>query len=61
MNENGLITNLVLEYWGIVCANSDYNETLWDFLIRRKIPTDEIWLYSLEIGRAANQAEPDWM
>jgi hypothetical protein len=58
---NDLIRSLAQEYHGIQAANPDWEMTLWDFLISRKVEPDDIWEHSPEIGRDAGQPEPDWL
>lgn len=61
METQDLIRNLEREYHGIQAANPDWETTLWDFLISRKVDPDDIWEYSPEIGWDAGQPEPDWL
>lgn len=61
MDIQALIKRLEFEYYATLAANPKWNTTLWDYLISAGIPPDNIWEYSPEIGRHANQLEPDWL
>lgn len=61
MMPQDLIRNLELEYHGLKKTNPNWEMTLWDFLISRKVHPDDIWGYSPQIGYDADQPEPDWL
>lgn len=61
METQDLIHNLEQKYHSLKAANPDWEMTLWDFLISRKVHPDDIWEHLPSAGADAGQPEPDWL
>lgn len=61
MDDQDLINALKFEYHSIQAANPNWDKSLWDFLVERKVEPDVIWEHCPDAGWDAGKPEPEWL
>lgn len=61
MDKEDLIRNLEHEFYSIIAANPDWDQTPGQFLLSRGLSKDDIWEHRPSVARDEGWDEPDWL